>query len=96
MRHTFSALKGRARVTLKNREARELQIMFISRVKRLTPRAPDKCGHSPTLSGKWLQKLDSASGGFFRKIPPLPITPAVRETSSAHNSNYWRDHVCEY
>ncbi len=26
----------------------------------------DKCGHSPTLSGKWPQEADSASGGFVR------------------------------
>jgi hypothetical protein len=42
-----------------------------------TPRAPDKRGHSPTLSGKRPQTADSASGGFIRQIPPLPVTPAV-------------------
>jgi len=44
----------------------------------LTPRAPDKCGALPALSGKRPQEADSASGGFSRHIPPLPVTPAVR------------------
>jgi hypothetical protein len=43
----------------------------------LTPRAPDKCGLSPTLAGKRPQTADSAPGGFIRQIPPLPVTPAV-------------------
>jgi hypothetical protein len=42
-----------------------------------TPRAPDKCGRSAALSGKRPQTADSASGGFARQIPPLPVTPAV-------------------
>jgi hypothetical protein len=42
-----------------------------------TPRAPDKCGRSPTLSGSRPQTADSASGGFVRQFPPLPVTPAV-------------------
>jgi [ribosomal protein S5]-alanine N-acetyltransferase len=43
----------------------------------LTPRAPDKCGRSAALSGKAAPTADSASGGFSRQIPPLPVTPAV-------------------
>jgi hypothetical protein len=42
-----------------------------------TPRAPDKCGHSPTLAGDSAPTADSTSGGFLRQIPPLPVTPAV-------------------
>jgi hypothetical protein len=42
-----------------------------------TPRAPDKCGALPALAGKAAPTADSASGGFFRQIPPLPVTPAV-------------------
>ena len=44
---------------------------------RPTPHAPDKCGHSPTLSGKQPQEADSASGGFVCQLPPLLVTPAV-------------------
>ena len=32
---------------------------------------------APALSGKQPQEADSASGGFARQIPPLPVTPAV-------------------
>ena len=42
-----------------------------------TPRAPDKCGQPPALSGKRPQTANSASGGFVRQIPPLPVTPSV-------------------
>jgi len=45
---------------------------------QLTPRAPDKCGALPALSSKRPQTADSASGGFVRQVPPLPVTPAVR------------------
>jgi hypothetical protein len=31
----------------------------------------------PTLSGSLAPTADSASGGFVRQIPPLPVTPAV-------------------
>lgn len=44
---------------------------------RPTPRAPDKCGQTPALSGKRPQTADSASGGFVRQFPRLPVTPAV-------------------
>jgi len=44
---------------------------------QLTPRAPDKCGALPALSSKRPQTADSASGGFVRQVPPLPVTPAV-------------------
>jgi hypothetical protein len=50
-----------------------------------TPRAPDKCGHSPTLSGQRPQTADSASGGFVRQIPPLPVTPAVGQPLAKHS-----------
>jgi len=42
-----------------------------------TPRAPDKCGPLAALSGQRPQTADSASGGFSRQFPPLPVTPAV-------------------
>ena len=42
-----------------------------------TPRAPDKCGPLAALSGSRPQAAASASGGFVRQIPPLPVTPAV-------------------
>ena len=38
---------------------------------------PDKCGRLPALSGKAAPTADSASGGFVRQFPPLPVTPAV-------------------
>jgi hypothetical protein len=31
----------------------------------------------PALSGQLPQTADSASGGSFRQIPLLPVTPAV-------------------
>jgi len=40
---------------------------------RPTPRAPDKCGLSPTLSGILAPTADSAFGGFVRQVPPLPL-----------------------
>ena len=49
----------------------------MEQVNGLTPRAPDKCGHSPALSGNLAPTADSASGGFFRQVPPFPVTPAV-------------------
>jgi len=42
-----------------------------------TPRAPDKCGPLAALLGQWPQTADSASGGFVRQFPRLPVTPAV-------------------
>jgi predicted small secreted protein len=44
---------------------------------RLTPRAPDKCGHSPTLAAIRPQTADSAPGGFVRQVPRLPVTPDI-------------------
>jgi hypothetical protein len=38
-----------------------------------------------TLSGKRLQKADSASGGFSRQIPPLPVTLAVETVEKGAN-----------
>jgi len=57
--------------------------------KRLTPRAPDKCGALPALSGILAQPrrehvgqaADSASGGFARQFPPLRVTPGSTERS---------------
>jgi len=43
-----------------------------------TPRALDKCGRLPALSGIRPQAADSAYGGFVRQILPLPVTPAKR------------------
>jgi hypothetical protein len=43
---------------------------------RPTPRAPDKCGLRPHF-GECAPTADSASGDFFRQVPPLPVAPAV-------------------
>ena len=43
----------------------------------------DKCGHSPTLSGKRPQEADSASGGIVCQIPRLPVTQTVRRLTEA-------------
>ena len=45
--------------------------------------APDKCGALPALAGKRPQTADSASSGFVRHIPHLPVTPAVGAPSEA-------------
>jgi hypothetical protein len=52
-----------------------------------TPRAPDKCGALPALSGKATPTADSASGSFSRQIPRLPVTPAVGRFLINHMQN---------
>jgi len=58
-----------------------------------TPRAPDKCGRSAALSGKRPQEAHSASGGFFRQFPRLPVTPAVGRTVANKTIEKW---VCQF
>jgi hypothetical protein len=54
----------------------------------LTPHAPDKCGALPVRSGSLAPKADSASGGFIRQVPPLPVTPAVRRFATKDKEKY--------
>jgi len=50
-----------------------------NRKRQPTPRAPHRAsaGRLPALVGILAPTTDSASGGFSRQIPPLPVTPAV-------------------
>jgi hypothetical protein len=61
---------------------------------RPTPRSPDKCGHSPNLSGSLPQTADSAAGGFSRQIPTLPVTPTVGQRSlDAHSKGVINEEI---
>jgi len=60
-------------------------------IPRFTPVSSERVAHTactgqvrarPALAGKAAPTADSASGGFFCQVPPLPVTPAVGRLKS--------------